>query len=404
MRIMMVLSVKTYPPDGRVEREARDLVRDGHDVFLMARRGKGQPRTQNVAGVNVLRPLIPWRHVKFIGPLIYGLQRYWIFFSILMACRRHKIEALHVHDLPYSFATVAAGKVLGIPVVFDMHEHYTVMLQTGFDFYGNAVLRPFFALMLAILRWEEKVSCRWARKVIVVADEHVSRIEQLGVARENIVEVTNTEDVDHFGGLEIDTAIQNEYANDFVILYFGGFAGHRGIETAIAAMPRILEDIPNARLLLVGDGYNRRAMEALAADLPCSDRVVFTGHQPFKLLPTYITLCEICLIPHISTPHIETTMPNKIFQSMILGKVVVVSSTRPMMRIVEDAECGRVFTERDPESLSATILDLQDEAQRRRLGENGRLAVLDRYNWANTVQALLDIYRGGVLARRSKTA
>ena len=39
MNILMVLSTKTYPPDGRVEREARDLIRDGHNLFIIARRG-----------------------------------------------------------------------------------------------------------------------------------------------------------------------------------------------------------------------------------------------------------------------------------------------------------------------------------------------------------------------------
>ena len=38
MNILMVLSTKIYPPDGRVEREARYLIRDGHNVFLMARK------------------------------------------------------------------------------------------------------------------------------------------------------------------------------------------------------------------------------------------------------------------------------------------------------------------------------------------------------------------------------
>ena len=42
MNILMVLSSHGYPPDRRVEREARDLIRDGHSVFLMARRCEGE--------------------------------------------------------------------------------------------------------------------------------------------------------------------------------------------------------------------------------------------------------------------------------------------------------------------------------------------------------------------------
>ena len=124
-----------------------------------------------------------------------------------------------------------------------------------------------------------------------------------------------------------------------------------------------------------------------------TDRVVFTGYQPFRLMPTYVTLSKIGLIPHISTPHIETTMPNKIFQFMLMGKPVIVSSVRPLKRVVDDAQCGLVFEERSPASLAEAVIKLKDEELRCQLGENGRKAFKDRYNWKLTVQALLSIYR-----------
>ena len=86
-------------------------------------------------------------------------------------------------------------------------------------------------------------------------------------------------------------------------------------------------------------------------------------------------------------------MPNKIFQFMILQKPVVVSNTGPMMRIVNDAECGLVFKERDPQSLAETIIQLADDNLRQQLGENAKRAVEDRYNWKETVKALLNLYR-----------
>ena len=64
MNILMVLSTKTYPPDGRVEREARDLLRDGHCVYLMARRVSGQAAREVVDGVNVIRVLLPFQKIK----------------------------------------------------------------------------------------------------------------------------------------------------------------------------------------------------------------------------------------------------------------------------------------------------------------------------------------------------
>ncbi|HIJ67058.1 MAG TPA: glycosyltransferase family 4 protein [Planctomycetes bacterium] len=394
MNILMVLSTKVFPPDGRVEREARSLIGDGHNVFLMARRGPGQQVREIVEGVQVIRVPLPMQRKKAIADFIYFfVQRYFILFHILRACRKNRIDALHVHDLCYALATTLAGKLLRLPVVFDMHEHYTAMLRMSFEAKVYRKFKPFAFILLSLLRVEEKFACRRAQKVIVVADEHIGRIEGLGVARDNIVVVTNTEDTDYFRAFPIDESLLHKWDQDFVILYVGGFSPHRGLETAIGAMPAVLEKIPNARLLLVGDGVIRGELEQLVYRLALAEKVTFTGHQHFRMIPTYIHLSSVCLIPHISTPHIETTMPNKIFQFMMLGKPVVVSNTRPMMRIVKDAECGLIFKERNAQSLAETIIQLADDNLRRQLGENGQRAVDDRYNWKKTVQALLDLYR-----------
>lgn len=393
VNILMVLSTKKYPPDRRVEREARDLIRDGHKLFLIARRGPGQPAKEVVDGVHVIRVPLPFQRKKAIADFIYfTFQRYFILFHIIRACHKYRIDALHVHDLPYAFATTLAGKLLGIPTIFDMHEHYTAMLRMGFEARAYRKFKPFAFFLLMLLRIEERLACRWARKVIVVADEHIARINSLKGRRENIVVVTNTEDIDYFSGIPVNESALVDYCNDFVILYVGSFGLHRGLETAIQAMPAVLEKIPNARLLLVGDGYNRRELEQLSRKMGVDEQVTFIGFQPFEMIPTYIHRSDVCLIPHISTPHVEMTMPNKIFQFMMLGKPVIVSSTRPMMRIVNDAECGLIFKERDAQSLAETIIQLQDENLRCRLGAKGKRAVKDRYNWQNTVQTLLRLY------------
>jgi glycosyltransferase involved in cell wall biosynthesis len=398
----MVLSTGYYPPDRRVEREARDLLADGHEVLLTARQGRQQPANERVDGVEVFRFRFPFQHRPPLSDMVYYLsQRYTMTRRIIRLCRAHRVDALHVHDLPYSFATVLAGRRLKLPVIFDMHEHYTVMLQMGFDAPAYRMFKPFSAGLLTVLRAEERWACRRAHRVIVVAEEQIARLEALGVPRERILVVTNTDDIDQFEGLPLDEHWAGRFRDEFVILYVGNLNPHRGLDTAIRAMPRILQELPNARLLIVGDGPSRRTLEDLAEAEGVQERVTFAGYQPFQLLPSFIRFASVGLIPHVSTPHIETTMPNKIFQFMIMGRPVLVSSTKPMMRVVADANCGLVFQERDPASLAERVLELRDEALRQRLGENGRSAVESRYNWKTSVRPLLDVYR--TLAPQTRT-
>lgn len=395
MKILMVLSDQTLPHDRRVERQARDLIRDGHQVYLLARKGKDQPPEEIFNGIHVTRMRWPFlNRSKMLSDLAYWLfQRYWIYCTILKTCRKYGIGAIHVHDLPYARAAAGAAKKLGLPLIFDMHENYPVLYEMGFQSRQSRWTWPLFYLILTLLKRDEKIACRRADKIIIVAREHAGRICDLGVSPEKIAEVTNTEDIDFFSGLAIDESIFRQYKDDFVILYVGGFSVHRGLETAIDAMPKILKAIPNAKLLLVGGGYMQPALEERIQKLNLQNQVQFPGYQPFARLPTYITLAQAGIIPHISTPHVEMTMPNKIFQFMMLGRPVIVSNTGPMMRVVRDADCGLIFEERNADSLAETCIQLKNGDLRHRLGANGQIAVREKYNWQITVGPLLKIYR-----------
>ena len=394
MKILMVLSSGKFPPDARVEREARSLINTGRTLFLMARRVTGQRKRENVNGVQVMRVWMPFQKIKAVSDFIYFFfQRYLIFFNILIACKKHRIDVLHVHDLCYAFATTLAGKCLGIPVIFDMHEHYTCMLKTSFEAAAYRKFKPFAFILLWLLKKEERFACRRAKKLIVVADEHISRVHECGTAVEDITVVTNTEEIEYFTTMPTDLTVTKPNEDDFVILYTGAFCPLRGLETAIQAMPAVLQEMPNARLLLVGDGAIRHELEQLVHDLKIDERVTFAGYQPYSKLPSYIRLCDVGLIPHTSTPHIETTMPNKIFQFMMLAKPVIVSNTKPMMRIVDDAQCGLYFEAQNQDSLAGVILRFANADLRNRLGQNGRKATEEKYNWQETSKNLLETYQ-----------
>jgi glycosyltransferase involved in cell wall biosynthesis len=77
---------------------------------------------------------------------------------------------------------------------------------------------------------------------------------------------------------------------------------------------------------------------------------------------------------------------------MLLSKPVVVSSCKPLKRVIEETGGGRVFQAGDANSLAQTILQLQDPQLRHRLGEAGRQAVMAKYNWQNTSKKLVGVY------------
>ena len=205
--------------------------------------------------------------------------------------------------------------------------------------------------------------------------------------------IENTEDLDYFRGIPPDAELLGRWKGDFVISYIGGFGGrHRGLDTAIEAMPAILESIPNARLLLVGEGSIRPVLEGMVAERGLGPRVTILPWQPFSAVPSLMRASDVCLVPHASNAHTEATSPHKLFQYMSLGKPVVVSTCKPLRRVIEETGGGLVFEAGNAADLARAVVSLADEGRRRELGEAGRRAVEEHYNWAATSRALIALY------------
>lgn len=396
MNIGMVLSDKDFPPDVRVEKEARALLDAGHQVVILAENSGGHP-VEDVWYKGLVRrvPKIQgWS--KRINRLRYAItfqERHW-YSAIASLVRDFHLEALHVHDLPMLGTSLAVGKEYSIPVISDLHENYPAAIKYYFHAgrFSETIKHKIF---YDARRWNyyETSSVSKADHVLVVVEEAKERLVNKGICTESITVIENTEDIDNFNGYPIDEVLLNRFRNDFVVSYIGGFGGeHRGLDTAIAAMPEILQSIPNALLLLVGNGTIKPRLEQMTAELSLGDRVCFIDWQPFEKVPTFIELSAVCLVPHQSNPHTEATSPHKLFQYMLLKKPVIVSSCKPLKRVIEETKAGLVFEAGNRSDLAKEVIRLKDEELRRELGVNGQQAVYKKYNWSRTSQDLLAVY------------
>jgi len=396
VNICMVLANSDFPPDIRVEKEARSLICAGHRVFLLCLRKGESPLTSLWNGVEIKR----------ISPLSFFLRKlnslvYVLFVRDLQWKRAIRgliktqgIAAIHVHDLPMVGTALSAASGKGIPVIADLHENYPALMRLAFS-----RRKPNLAeRLMPPGRWE-RLERRWLNRcahVIVVVEEAKERLAGKGIPAQKIAVVENTVDAEHFlsrpGG--IDEGVAGKAEGDFVICYVGGFSPHRGLDTAIRAMARIVREIARPKLLLVGDGEMRGELQSLSQTMGLNENVVFPGWVDFREIPGYISGSDVCIVPCISTEHTETTAPHKLYQYMLMGKPVVVSSCRPLRRVVEGSRCGLVFEAGDADSLADCILKLKDTATRKRMGEAGREAVFRRHNWEISARRLLGVYDG----------
>jgi glycosyltransferase involved in cell wall biosynthesis len=103
----------------------------------------------------------------------------------------------------------------------------------------------------------------------------------------------------------------------------------------------------------------------------------------------FIRRSKVGVIPHRVTKHVDTTIPNKLFDYMGCGIPVVASNARPMARVLRDTGAGLTFENGNPESLAGAIRVVKAEG--RAFGVKGAEAVRATYHWESEEPTLLRV-------------
>ncbi|GAI06769.1 unnamed protein product, partial [marine sediment metagenome] len=105
-------------------------------------------------------------------------------------------------------------------------------------------------------------------------------------------------------------------------------------------MPSILEEIPEAKLLIVGGGELSEKLERIVVDRALKDKVILTGFQPYEKVPAYINIADICINPFQLNRITKDVLPSKILQYLACGKPVIASLLPGLASIIPDESCG----------------------------------------------------------------
>jgi len=378
-----------YPWDVRIEKFLNLLTKRNIKVDLLC---KGQPSLQNYDSTETVQVHRVFPRLRLFPALLSRLLSYPAFLnpiwinSILRFVRRTRPDLIIVRDLPLALPVAIIGRWFNISVILDMAENYPAALVA----YSKLRYKPFLMNDAYLARIYERYSLRYVDYVVVVAEEQRDRLINLGICQDRIFCVRNTPDLALFerGGNEVpkDAATNDQGPQ---LLYVGKLDKHRGIDTVLRALPRLISCFPNLQLRLVGDGTERKNLVALVAKLGLDENVTFYGWRNISALPQVMRESTICLIPHLKSKHTDSTIPNKLFDYMASEKPVLASNCTPLERIIRDERCGEIFTSGDPTDLGLKAIRLLSDRNLTTYGLNGRKAVVRLYNWAHDSTTLL---------------
>jgi glycosyltransferase involved in cell wall biosynthesis len=356
------------------------LAERGYDTTLVAGTlGRGEESMEFVAdskGVSIEvieelhRNITPFRDVRAV-------------LRLADLIRRERPTILHTH-------TAKAGAVGRVAALLAGRARPPIIVHT---FHGH-VLRGYFSRFVTFgFRTLERLLARVTTTLIAVSPEVRDDLVELGVARESKFAVIRL-------GIELEQRVGNGVharaetrrvlglaGDPFVVGWVGRMTAVKRTDLVVRTLRSLVDRGVDARLLLVGDGPDRDALERLAHDLGVVKRCLFLGYQ--EDVARFYDAIDAMVLPSVN----EGT-PVSVIESLAARRPAVATRVGGTPDVIRDGVDGFLVDSDDPDALAERLAELAGDASRRAaMGEAGRSRVLERYAVARLVDDVDRLYR-----------
>ncbi|HEU0160397.1 MAG TPA: glycosyltransferase family 4 protein [Hyphomicrobiaceae bacterium] len=288
-----------------------------------------------------------------------------------------------------SYAGALAARRLGIPLILEYNGSEVWIANTwgaGLRYEGLA-------------RRIEDAVLRAADRIVTVSEPLSAELRARGLPAERIVTQPNGVDTRRFRP-DLDGAPLRRRlgiaGHEIVIGFIGSFAVWHGISVLVAAYARLIgahsQLRQTTRLLLIGDGALRGAIEAEIEALGLVDRTILAGAIPQGEAPHYLAATDILAAPHVPNPDGSEFFgsPTKLFEYMAMGRCIVASAIGQIGDILSHERTALLVRPGESAPLAAALLRaVSNPALRQALGAAARRQAVERHDWRQALANIL---------------
>lgn len=207
---------------------------------------------------------------------------------------------------------------------------------------------------------------------------------------DNISIIPHGVDTAHF--IKKDKSIIREkygLAGALIVGFAGALTAQKGLDVLLRAVSEINDNI---KVMIVGDGPEKKNIESLAGDLKISDKVVFTGACEHENIVDYLNTMDIFVLPSITTKRDSERFGRVIIEAMACELPVIGSTSGEIPEVIGDD--GLIFSEGDQDELRGKIeILLNDENLRSDLGRKARQHVIEKFSWKVLARKSAEYYK-----------
>ena len=331
---MAVVLFSTFPGDPRPRRAAETFAHAGMSVDVICLMEEGSLPRDTFTGIEIDRIAIKkYRHSKLRYAFQYSLFILIAFAKLAARSLTRRYHVVHVHNMPdfLVFATLVP-KLFGAKVILDLHDPMPELMMAIFNLGKESRAVRLMARL-------EKLSIAFADVAVTVN----STFERLFVSRScsaskiRVVMNSPDEQIFQYSPARISNRRTGDTNAPFVIMYHGTIVERNGIDLAVEALITLRQSVPAAELRIYGPRTPFLDQVMLTVSEKGLEKTVhYLGPRRLEELVQAIAECDVGIIPNKRSLFTELNTPVRIFEYLIMGKLVVAPRTSGILEYFND--------------------------------------------------------------------
>jgi PEP-CTERM/exosortase A-associated glycosyltransferase len=302
-----------------------------------------------------------------------------------------KPDILHAHSPALNgVAALRVGKQYKLPVVYEVRAFWE---DAAVD-HGTS---KEWGTRYRLTRRMETYVLKRANAITTICEGLRGDIIGRGVPEKKVTVIPNAVDAERFsmnGQADPELQVRLGTAGKTVLGFIGSFYAYEGLNLLLDAMPEVLKEIPNVRVLLVGGGPQEHRLRERVKKLDLGEVVIFTGRVPHDTVQNYYKLVDVFVYPRLPMRLTDLVTPLKPLEAMAQGRLVLASDVGGHRELIQPGVNGELFRAGDAADLATAILGLlRNRDHWPSLHEGGRQFVESERTWPCSVARYESVYK-----------
>lgn len=323
------------------------------------------------------------RHPGFIK--IPGISRmsaaFTHYFEIRRTIKEKDIDAIVLYSVPTNgLQTVHLAKKFDIPVAFRSIDILHVLVR-------YPVLRP-------ITKALEKRVYSNADMILPNTPQYLKYIINMGAAESKVKLLPFPVDTGLFRPGVDSSEVRQKWGlkeGEPVIVFIGTLFKFSGLDAFLDQFPQVMKEVPDIKLMIVGDGPQRPELEQIITKLGLAKRVIMIGFQPYQTMPQYINLATVCINTFLINDSTMDMFPAKMMQYVACGKATVATALRGITTLLPDESYGVVYVTDFADMAKEVVALLESPERRQKIEKTGLDYVKKNFSYDKIAEKLESI-------------